>query len=158
MEAGDRVCCRGKPGTFVGEVVSVSVKVKFPDGTRSFAPEDLRVAPALPAPGRPVAASGRKRKAYDVVCDYIHSTDCGGNEKDIASLNKRFRSLDAAATAVAEFYDMQSSMEIDKDEVVQKLRQDGSWDDEQIQHDESGRYHHDEGACYVMHASICVVQ
>mmetsp|Transcript_161228 Transcript_161228/g.517613 ORF Transcript_161228/g.517613 Transcript_161228/m.517613 type:complete len:154 (-) Transcript_161228:116-577(-) len=79
--------------------------------------------------------------------------------KDLATLNKRFRSLDAAVSAVEAFYEDESGMEIDKTEVMQAVREDGTWADEQIVCDDSGRYHRDDAACHhVMHSSIAVVQ
>ena len=49
---------------------------------------------------RPVAAPIRKRKSYDVVIDYCHDHDYGSHQGEIGSLNKRFKSMDAAATAL----------------------------------------------------------
>ena len=125
MQVGERVCRQGNDSV-VGEVVCVAVRVKFPDGTRSFTPGDLHAAPAcrpvaalgrkrksddvvidltpgdlLAAPEcRLVAAPGRKHKSYDVVIDYCHDTDFGGNQVEIGSLNKRFNSMDAAVSMV----------------------------------------------------------
>lgn len=126
LRVGDRVCCQGKD-SIVGEVVSVTVRVKFPDGfgVVAFTPEDLRAAPAP----RAVAAPSRKRKSYDVVIEYDYDHDYGSNQDEIGSLNKRFKSMDAAVTALVLFYE-EHGKDVDKDVVVSELRKHGKWEDE----------------------------
>ena len=120
FQVTDRVCRRGNDRV-VGEVVSVTVRVKFPDGMQAFKPMDLQAAPTP----RAVAAPSRKRKSYDVVINYEHDFDYGGHQDEIGSLNKRFRSMDAAVTAAVEFYEEHGKDDtIEKDDVMSALRKD----------------------------------
>ena len=105
-----------------------------------------------------MAAPGRKRKAYDVICEAYESIDYGGDEKDVGmQANKRFRSIKAALAALQEFHeDHGKDDHVSNEDVINAIGQTGKWEEEICEESHCDRAERGDG--FVMRAQILAVE